>query len=148
MLKTTAALMVAVLALLGCGEPPDTHPGQPVTHRRAAFREVLKAFEPMGVMLRTDRYDAKKFQAWSEQLMARRDSPWAYFGPDTQYPPSHATADVWGDAAKFATEKRGFFAATDNLAAIAGTPDKEQAVVAYRAVENTCRSCHKIFKTR
>jgi cytochrome c556 len=71
-----------------------------------------------------------------------------YFGPDTQYPPSHATPEVWSNAAKFAAEKQAFFVATDKPAAIAGTPDEEQAAAAYRAVESTCRSCHKTFKTR
>jgi len=146
--KTIAVLLLSVLVLAACGEPQDTRPGQPVAHRRAAFKEILKAFEPMGVMLRTDAYDAKRFQSWSEQLMALRDGPWSYFGADTQYPPSHATDAVWSEAEKFAAEKKSFFDATDKLAALAGTADKRQAAVAYEAVANACQSCHKTFKTR
>jgi cytochrome c556 len=146
--KTQIVLLFSVLALCACGEPPDTRPGQPVAHRRAAFKEILKVFEPMGVMLRTDTYDAKRFQMLSQQVMDRRDAPWGYFGADTLYPPSNAKASVWSDAATFAADKQAFFDTTDKLAAIAGTPDKMQAAAAYDAVENTCRNCHKRFKNR
>ena len=148
MSKTTATLLLAVLVLAACGEPPDTRPGQPVAHRRTAFVEILKAFEPMGVMLRTDQYDPKRFQALADQLVTRRDGPWSYFLADTLYPPSHAKAEVWSDEAKFLANKKAFFDATDKLAAVAGTSDKTLAAAAYEAVENTCRDCHKAFKTR
>ena len=149
MRKLTSILLVSVLALSACGgEPADTRPGQPVAHRRAAFKEILKAFEPMGVMLRTGEYDAKRFQAWSRQLMTVRNGPWSYFKAGTQYPPSHATDAVWNDAAKFAADKQAFFDATDKLAAAAEKLDKAQAATAYEAVQNACRDCHKTFKTR
>lgn len=143
-----SVLMLSALTLFACGEPPDTHPGQPVAHRRAAFTEILKAFEPMGMMLRTDAYDPKRFQALSRQLLDRRDGPWGHFGADTLYPPSNAKAEVWQDGTTFAAAKQAFFDATDKLAAIAGTPDKMQAAAAYRAVEDSCRNCHKAFKKR
>ena len=149
MRKTTAVLFVSILALSACGgEPPDTGPGQPVAHRRAAFKEILKAFEPMGVMLRAEEYNSQRFQTLSQQLMTVRDAPWDYFKAGTQYPPSHSTDAVWNDAAKFAAEKQAFFDATDKLAAVAGTPDEKQVMAAYEAVQNTCKSCHKTFKTR
>lgn len=146
--KTSVVLAVSVLALCACGEPPDTRPGQPVAHRRAAFTEILKAFEPMGVMLRTDAYDPKRFRMFSQQLMDRSNGPWSYFGADTLYPPSKARAEVWQDGAAFAADKQAFLDAATRLAAIAGTPDEMQAAAAYRAVEDTCRNCHKAFKER
>lgn len=149
MRKTTAALLVSVLALSACGgEEPDTRPGQPVAHRRAAFKEIIKVFEPMGVMLRTDKYEPKQFRALSEQLMTLRDEPWKYFKPDTLYPPSRATAAVWEDPAKFAADKQAFFDATDKLAVVAGSADEKQVAAAYEAVQDTCKNCHKTFKTR
>lgn len=146
--KSIAIALVSVLAISACGEPRDTGPGQPVAHRQTAFKEILKAFEPMGVMLRSDNYDPNQFKAWSKQLSVLRDVPWGYFGADTQYPPSHATPEVWSNGEKFAAEKQAFMDATDKLTAIAGTPDKRQAAVAYEAVESSCRSCHKTFKKR
>jgi cytochrome c556 len=140
--------LLTVIPLLGCREPQDNHPGQPVADRRKAFKEIIRAFEPMGVMLRTEKYDAKRFQVHVGQLMTLRDGPWRYFGADTQYQPSHAKSEVWSDAAKFAAEKQAFFAATDKLAAVAGTTDKQVAATAYEAVTESCRSCHETFKTR
>lgn len=145
----SSLLLLTALVLSACGgEPPDNRPGQPVAHRRAAFKEILKAFEPMGVMFRTGSFDAAKFQQLTSELMARRDAPWDYFLPDTLYPPSHAKAEVWSEPEKFARAKRDFYAATDRLAAVAGTTDKRTAEAAWSAVETTCKGCHQDFKTR
>ncbi|HET7775219.1 MAG TPA: cytochrome c, partial [Azospira sp.] len=62
MRKPTLLLALALpLLLAACGEAEDTRPGQPVAHRRAAFQQILKAFEPMGIMLRENRYNADEF---------------------------------------------------------------------------------------
>jgi uncharacterized protein YceK len=43
-----------LVGLSGCNaHVEDTRPGQPVKTRQVAFQEILKVFEPMGVMLRT-----------------------------------------------------------------------------------------------
>lgn len=148
MKKTAVILALPALLLAACGEPADNRPGQPVAHRRAAFKEILRVYEPMGVMLRTDEYDADRFKSLAQQLVAKREAPWSYFGPDTLYPPSHAKAEVWSQSEKFAAGKKAFVDATDKLAAVAGTKDTKAAAAAYRAVEETCEDCHKAFKTR
>jgi cytochrome c556 len=137
-------------ALLGAcgGEPEDTRPGQPVAHRRAAFKELIKSFEPMGVMIREDKYDAQRFAALAASVKSLRDAPWQYFGPDTQYPPSHAKDEVWSRPEQFEADRKAFIEATDKLAAVAGTKDAEVAAAAFRAAEKTCRNCHDTFKTR
>ena len=66
--------------LTGCGEVEDTRPGQPVKQRQVAFKEIVKTFEPMGVMLRKDRYDADKFLPMAEALLAKRDALLALAG--------------------------------------------------------------------
>ncbi len=142
--------LLAVATLLSAcgGEPEDTRPGQPVAHRRAAFKEMIKSFEPMGVMVRGKRYDAAKFASLSASLMALRDAPWQYFTPDTNYPPSRAKPEVWTQPAEFAARKQAFFDATDKLAAVATTKDAKVAKAAFEEVEKTCRDCHDAFKTR
>jgi cytochrome c556 len=147
MLITRALVMLSVVLLTACGgEPEDTRPGQPVAHRRAAFKELIKNFEPMGVMVRTDSYNAKKFQVLANRVMELRDDPWAYFMPDTQYPPSHSKDEVWSQPEKFEADKKAFYEATDKLAAIAGTPDEKVAAAAFNAAQETCKNCHKHFK--
>lgn len=145
---TPFIVLALPLVLSACGEPQDTRPGQPVAHRRAAFKEILEVFEPMGLILQKDSLDSRTFQALAKQLLAKRDAPWGYFAPDTLYPPSHARAEVWRDAEKFAAGKKAFFDATDKLATIAGSQDRAQLEAAYLAVQDTCKSCHKAFKDR
>jgi cytochrome c556 len=141
-------LLSTVALLAACGEVEDTRPGQPVKTRQTAFKEIVKAFEPMGVMLRENRYDADKFAAHAERLLARRDGPWSHFGPDTNYPPTKATPDVWQQPEQFEKDKQAFLAATDALLAAARSKDKAQSEAAYDKVHEACKTCHKQFKER
>jgi cytochrome c556 len=141
-------LLSTVALLAACGEVEDTRPGQPVKTRQTAFKEIVKAFEPMGVMLRENRYDADKFAAHAERLVARRDGPWSHFGPDTNYPPTKATPEVWQQPEQFTKDKQAFLAATDALLAAALSKDKAQSEAAYDKVHEACKTCHKQFKER
>ncbi|HEX8988422.1 MAG TPA: cytochrome c [Rhodocyclaceae bacterium] len=144
-----AALLCAPLLLAACGgEAPDNRPGQPVAHRRAAFKNLLKDFEPIGVMMREDRYDATQFKLHADAVLAERDVPWQYFKPDTLYPPSKAKPDVWSDAAGFEAARKKFMDATDQLAAAAKAPDEKKARAAFEAVQGACQDCHKVYKQR
>lgn len=134
------------LLLAACGEPADTHPDKPVTHRRAAFNKILKPFEAMGGQLRQDRFAADKFLELAKQLDSSKEEPWTYFGPDTNYPPTRATAKVWSDAERFATSKQNFLQASSQLLAAAESRNEKQIRAAYEATHETCRNCHKIFK--
>ncbi|HTY03692.1 MAG TPA: cytochrome c [Rhodocyclaceae bacterium] len=152
-MKKKSILLLAAMVLAACGgEPEDTRPGQPVAHRRAAFNEIIKSFEPMGVMMRTGEYDGVKFRALAQNVVALRDGPWQYFKPDTLYPPSKAKPEVWSQPDKFEAERKAFFEATDKLAAAVGAsgpaPDAKAVQPAYQAVEDSCRSCHKAFKNK
>lgn len=141
-----APLLLIAALLAACGEPADTHPGQPVTHRRAAFKQILRAFEPMGVQLRDHKYDPDKFLTQAQALAAVKDGPWEYFGPDTNYPPTHAKPAVWSDGERFAADRQAFFQAVEGLAQAAARRDEKAARTAYEAVHDACRDCHKSFK--
>lgn len=144
MFRTALPVLFSALVLAGCNsEPEDTRPGQPVAHRRAAFKEIIKVFEPMGLMMRTDSYDADKLKTLTAQLMARRGGPWAYFTADTLDPSSHASAEVCSEPDRSAADKKAFFDATDALAAVVEQPDETTARAAHEAVEEACQSCHK-----
>lgn len=151
MLKIPKIHLVALLTvvfLAGCGEVEDTRPGQPVKTRQTGFKEIIKVFEPMGVMLRENRYDADKFLTMANGLIAKRDAPWAHFGPDTNYPPTKATELVWQETERFERERVAFFNATDALLAAAQKKEKSAVDTAYKAVYETCQNCHKPFKAR
>jgi cytochrome c556 len=141
--------LIAVVGLAGC-QPvvEDTRPGQPVKTRQVAFKEMLKVFEPMGTMFRTDRYEPEKFAGLAGELMAKREAPWRHFAPDTRYPPTKAKAEVWSDPARFERERQAFFAATDDLLTAAKTLDRATAEKAYFKAYDRCQSCHDRFKDK
>ncbi|MBL8403273.1 MAG: cytochrome c [Dechloromonas sp.] len=143
-----AALILSVTLLAACGEPEDTRPGQPVKQRQQAFKDIINSFEPMGVMLRKGSYDAERFGKFTAELVAKRDLPWSHFGPDTNYPPTKATPEVWNQPETFEKEKQGFIAATDKLQTAVQGGDKTGIEKAYDAVHDSCKSCHKQFKVR
>lgn len=147
-MRCRTALIAALipLTLVACGEAPDNHPDKPVTHRRDAFQQILKAFEPMGIQLRKNQYDADKFLSRAKQLAALKDGPWRYFGPDTNYPPTRATDKVWSEPEKFEAARQSFLKATEQMATVAESRDPKQVAVAYEALHDTCRDCHKAFK--
>jgi cytochrome c556 len=141
-------LLVIVLSfvLTGCGEPEDTGPGRPVAHRREAFMSIMKAFEPIGVSLRTGKFAPDRIIAMAEQLDRVKDGPWGYFTPESNYPPTHATAKVWSEREKFEAGRRAFFTATESLLAATATRDEARVKAAYEVLEGTCRDCHKVYK--
>jgi len=146
-LLVSLLLLTAVLGACS-GEVEDTRPGQPVKTRQTAFKEILRSFEPMGVMLRGNTYNADKFLALASDVVAKRDAPWGHFGADTNYPPTKATAEVWQQPEKFEQARLAFIAATDTLLTAAQTKDRKQLEAPYKAAYETCQDCHKTFKNR
>lgn len=138
--------ILLALALGACGEPADTRPGQPVSQRRAAFKKILLAFEPMGIQLREKQYDADRFIVLADALGKAKDGPWSHFGPDTNYPPTHAKARVWSEPERFESDRTLFLRAVDQLLVVAASRDEEKVAIAYEAVHDSCRNCHKAFK--
>ena len=144
--KTILVATLPLLLLTACGEPEDTRPGQPVAQRRAAFKEILKSFEPMGLQLRNQRYDEKQFLVLANNLNKAKEVPWSHFAPDTNYPPSKAKAAVWSEPEKFETSRQSFFKAAEALVMAAESRNVKQITSAYETLHDTCRTCHKSFK--
>lgn len=141
--------VLALAGLAGCGgEVEDTRPGQPVKTRQLAFKEMLKVFEPMGTMLRTQKYEPEKFAVLAGQLMAKRDAPWIHFGADTNYPPTKAKPALWSQPEEFERERQAFMSATEELLAAAQTRQLPVAEKAYFKAYDSCQSCHKRFKEK
>jgi cytochrome c556 len=135
------------MGLLACSpEVEDTGPGQPVKHRQEAFKEMLRTFEPMGVMLREGQYDAERFHAMAQRLWEGRESPWGYFGPETNYPPTKSRPAVWEQPEAFERERLQFVEEVNALLTVSASHDKAQVAVAYKAVYDSCKSCHQTFR--
>ena len=148
-LSLLASLLLLSALFAACsGEVEDTRPGQPVKTRQMAFKDIIRSFEPMGVMLRTHAYDADKFLKLANELVAKRDVPWAHFAADTNYPPTKATPEVWAQPEEFERKRLAFIAATDALLAAAQSKDGKQVEAPYQVLYETCQDCHKTFKKR
>jgi cytochrome c556 len=53
---------------------------------------------------------------------------------------------VWSEPEKFETSRQSFFKAAGALVVAAETREVKQITVAYEALHDTCRTCHKSFK--
>lgn len=147
-MNRSALLLVLVLplTLAACGEAEDTRPGQPVAHRRAAFNQLVKAFEPMGVMLREKEYKAEEFLKLAAKLDTVKEGPWEFFTPDSNYPPTKATDKVWSQPEQFAAARQKFLTAEGKLMTAAAGGELAKVKSAYEELHDSCRSCHKEFK--
>jgi cytochrome c556 len=142
-------MVAGSIGLAGCGPVvEDTRPGQPVKTRQDAFKEILREFEPMGVMIRTGKFEAEEFARMTDALVAARERPWVHFGPDTDYPPSKAKPAVWSEPVLFDERRNAFFAATDALQVAAQGGQEDTVRAAYERVHSACKDCHDQFKGR
>jgi cytochrome c556 len=151
-MKFAASLiLIAVSAamLSACGEPKDTHPGQPVAKRKAIFKDMLRVFEPMGMVGR-DRgeYDKENFLTHARELQRLAKQPWVYFDPDTNYPPTKAKPDVWQRPEEFAQQRQKFQELTDQLLKAAQVGNLDVIRPLANDVEKSCQSCHKQFRNK
>ena len=147
MSKKLLVCCAASLLLAGCSGPvEDTRPGQPVKQRQDAFKALLRAFEPMGQMLRGKTYDADRFATLAAEFAARHEAPWALFGADTNYPPTRAKAAVWSQPGVFEQEVRVFREAAQALSAAVSTRNEADVRRAYDQLHASCKSCHRQFK--
>ena len=146
-LRAAPLLIAASLVLVGCGTKPDTHPGQPVTKRRALLQETMRTFEPLGVVIRgKSPYVAADFLARAEKLQTLSAQPWAYFPPGSTYAPSRAQPAVWQQAAQFKEAQDAYIKAVSGLAAAARTGNLDVIRPAYMQVSDSCAACHKAFR--
>jgi cytochrome c556 len=143
-LRAALFFFLAAISLAACSpEPEDDRPGQPVKHRREAFQALLRASEPIGLMLRDGLYSPERLAGLNEALARARETPWEYFGAESNYPPSKSRPEVWSEPEKFEAERKRFFDATDALLAAGSV---EAAQKAYDETVANCKSCHKAFR--
>lgn len=144
------ALLATTLTLLlsACGgEAPDTHPDQPVTKRRAIFKEFTRTLEPMGMVARERKdYNPREFNISALALQKLADQPWPLFTADSNYPPTHARPDVWQKAAEFKTAQDNYQVQVKELVHAAQGSDLDRIKAAVNEVQNSCKTCHQQFR--
>jgi cytochrome c556 len=146
-LRSCSLIILAALALSGCGEAPDNHPQKLVTQRKALFKQFTKTLEPMGMVARGRKdYNPREFHVSALELQKLSSQPWRFFTADGNYPPTHAASAVWVQAAEFKAAQDSYLEAVNQLVKAAQTGELEQARGAVSAVEKSCKSCHQQFR--
>lgn len=147
--SSSGLLLVALLGLTACNSatPPDTFPGQPVTQRNAIFKQMLRSFEPIGLMLRGKQaYDADAVIGHADQLKQLSSRPWSHFPAGSDYAPTKAKAAIWEKPDDFKRAQTEFIGAAETLATVARSRNKDTLRSAHEAVYETCTACHKAFR--
>jgi cytochrome c556 len=149
--RITFALLatgVAALALSACNDTAiDTHPDKPVTKRIAVFKQFTRTLEPMGLVARERQdYNKREFLASALELEKLSNQPWALFSADSNYPPTHAKAQVWSQSAEFKTAQDQYQSLVSQLVKAAQGADLDVIRPAVNAVQKSCKACHNQFR--
>jgi cytochrome c556 len=148
LLIASSSLLAATMALTGCSqEPPDNHPDQPVTKRRAVFREFTRTLEPMGLVARDRQtYNAASFLEQAQALKKLSVQPWPLFTADSNYPPTKAHAKIWQQADEFKLAQQQFQLSVEELVQIAAGSDLDRIKTSVNKVQQSCKTCHDTFR--
>lgn len=141
--------LLAFAMLTACSDKvKDTHPQQLVSKRQAAFKQLTKALEPMGLVARERRdYIKAEFQSQALELQELSSKPWAYFTADGNYPPTRAKPSVWQDAAGFRQAQDSYLAQVEQLVKVSGSANLATIRSATDGVEKSCKTCHDQFRS-
>lgn len=136
------------LLLGGCsGDAKDTHPDQPVTKRKAIFKQFTKTLEPIGMVARGRKgYKADEFNASVLELQRLSSRPWGLFTADSNYPPTLAKAAVWAKPGEFKQAQDRFQAAVAGLVLASQGSDLNSIKAAVEDVQANCKRCHDQFR--
>lgn len=148
LLIASLSLLAATVALSGCsGEAADTHPDQPVTKRRALFKEFTRTLEPMGMVARErQEYKAADFLDQALVLKKLSTQPWPLFTADSNYPPTHAKPAVWSQPAEFKAAQQDYQVKVGELVNASQRGDLDAVKASINAVEKSCKACHTQFR--
>jgi cytochrome c556 len=140
--------LAATAALTACNDTAkDTHPDQPVTKRNVIFKQFTRTLEPMGLVARDRQdYNKREFLANALELEKLSTQPWAYFTPDSNYPPTHAKAEVWAKSAEFKEAQDKYKALVSQLVKTAQGADLALIRSVVNDVQKSCKSCHNQFR--
>lgn len=138
----------AALTLTACNDAPkDTHPDKPVTKRNAIFKQFTRTLEPMGLVARERQaYNQREFLASALELEKISSQPWPLFTADSNYPPTHAKADVWAKSAEFKLAQEKYLDTVGQLVKAAQGGDVAVIRPAVNEVQKSCKSCHNQFR--
>lgn len=148
LLIASLSLLATAVALTGCSqEATDNHPNQPVTKRRAVFKEFTRTLEPMGMVARDrETYNAATFLVQAQALQKLSTQPWPLFTADSDYPPTKADAKVWQQPDEFKKAQLQFQQVVGELVQAAAENDQDHIKTSVNNVQKSCKACHEAFR--
>jgi cytochrome c556 len=143
-----AALLVLLSACEGAA-PPDTFPGQPVTQRNQLFKQMLRSFEPLGLMVREkEPFKADEAIRLAGEVKRLSTLPWQHFPAGSDYRPSKSKPEVWARPDDFKKAQNEFIVLVDALELATRSRTADKIKPAYEAVVQSCSDCHKAFRVK
>jgi len=139
-------VLVLATGLAGCDQPD---PNSPAFKRRQAFKQIVRAAEPLGKMARgKDPYQPDTFIERAHELRQVAGLPWDHFPPPqpTDREKTRALAAIWQQPAEFEAKRQDFVAAIDGVVAAGDARSLERIRPAVEKLENACMRCHKAFR--
>lgn len=152
-LKTLTGLALlaglGAAAAAGAQEPPSTPGGRAVLARQAHYKDLNKAFGGIGGELRKDAPDKALIAANAGAAAGlAKDLP-AWFpkgsGPEAGVKTA-AKAEVWSDAAGFASAVTRLQDETAKLQQVAAAGDMDAIKAQFRATAGACKNCHDTYR--
>jgi cytochrome c556 len=158
---TKAVLVAATLALAACGQsseapkadaaaPVDSAAAEVIKARQARYKELGASFKAINEELKKGAPDVAVIQANAPKVVAASKDQFGWFpagsGPEAGVK-TEAKAEIWSDAAGFATAQKDFEAAAAALGEAAAGGDLAAIGAQVKAVGATCGGCHDKFRT-
>lgn len=136
--------LVASAVLLPAAQAQFNRPSQAIKYRQSAmYVQQIHLTRILAMANGRQPYDKAVVLADAEVLATVAHLPWVAFGPGTEG--GQARPEVWSEPAKFKEATEQLQAEAAKLLAAAKSDDLEAVKAAARAVDGSCRSCHRAF---
>lgn len=145
-LALSTTVLVLAVSLSGCEQ---SDPDSPAFKRRQAFKQIVRAAEPLGKMARgKDPYQPDTFIDRAHDLQQVAGLPWDHFSPPqpTDREKTRAKPEIWQQPDKFEAKRQDFIAAVNGVVAAGDSRSLDRVRPAVEKLENACMSCHKAFR--
>ena len=143
----TLGAFVGVSAALAQGSPAEQ---KAIEARQALLKEIDKAFQPVGDMVkRKAPYDAKVVQDSAAKLATLAPKIPDAFALDTHKATgikTKARENIWTNLPDFKARADGLVKAIESLAAAGQAGDEKALRPAFATVGKACSSCHDNYK--
>lgn len=146
------AIVTAVVIALGSASIASARERDPIKSaihaRKAAFTLIATNLGPMGAMAKGKMpFNKDEFTLRAVNLEALSTMPWEFFIPNSQKG-SESKPSVWENADDFKSKADIFKMKVSDLAQASRSGDEEAMKIRFRKVANTCKDCHKEFKSK